>query len=291
MISNKTIISPIWKFLGILLVFLSQQSLAGGPWIQEKGQGYGQVSFTFIPAYNSLYGSDGKTIKLNREVTDRTLQGYGEYGLTPRLTVTGELPLKFVSTAAEVLAGSDFQENVLESGSLTGLGNISVALKYALLQKRLLLSGQLKIDAPTATGEANTGLRTGTGAWGLAPTLILGGSHGKFYAFIESGVRFRSNDYSREFLLGGEAGVSLFSRIWLIGVLDVRQSIDDGTHDNENSEQTGLYPDNQEYVAFGLKLIAEINRRFGINLSAFGASGGNLVAKSPANTLGVYLRW
>lgn len=292
MISNNIIISPTWKIIGILLIFLSRQTLAGGPWTQEKGRGYAQLSFTFIPAYGSLYGRDGKTINLNREVSDQTLLGYGEYGLTPRLTLIGEVPLKFVSTADELLSGSDFPDNVLESGSLSGLGNVSLALKYALLQKkRLLLSGQVKIDAPTATGKANTGLRTGTDTWGVAPTLILGGSRRNIYVFVESGVRFRGNNYSQEFLLGGEAGISLFSRFWLIGVLDVRQSINDGTHDNENSEQTGLYPDNQEYVAFGLKLIAEINRRFGVNLSSFGASSGNLVAKSPSNTIGLYLRW
>lgn len=289
--TNRPTISTGWIFLGFLLIFLSQQVLAGGPWTQEKGRGYAQVSFSFIPAYSSLYGREGKTLNLNREVTDRTLLGYGEYGLSPSLTLIGEVPLKFVSTADEVLAGSDFPGSVLESGSLGGLGNVSLALKYALVQKRLLLSGQVKIDAPTATSEAATGLRTGTDAWGFAPTLILGGSQENFYAFVESGVRLRSNDYSQEFLLGGEVGVSLFRRIWVIGVLDVRQSIDDGTHDNENSEQTGLYPDNQEYIAFGLKVIAEINPRFGINFSAFGASSGNLVAKSPANTLGMYLRW
>jgi len=291
MISNRPTTLSLLKTLGILLVFFTQQVLAGGPWTQEKGRGYAQVSFSVIPAYNSLFGREGETIDLNREVTDQTLLGYGEYGLTPGLTIIGELPLKFVSTADEVLQGSDFPNNVLESGSLSGLGNISFALKYALVRKRLLFSGQVKIDAPTATSEASTGLRTGTDAWGVAPILILGGSQGELYAFVESGVRFRSNHYSQEFLLGGEVGVSLLSRFWLIGVLDVRQSIDDGTHDNENSEQTGLYPDNQEYFAFGLKVIAEISPRFGINFSGFGAASGNLVAESPAVTLGVYLRW
>lgn len=291
MISKETTISRTWIFPALLLLFFSQQALAGGPWTQEKGQGYAQVSFSFIPAYSSLYSENGETINLNREVSDQTLLGYVEYGLTPRLTITGEVPLKFVSTADEVLSGSDFQDNILESGSLNALGNISLALKHSLIRKRLLLSGQLKIDAPTAANEAETGLRSGTDTWGITPSLILGGSSGRVYAFVESGVRFRSNNYSQEFLLGGEVGLSLLSRIWLIGVLDVRQSLDDGSHDNQNSEQTGLYPDNQEYVAFGLKLIAEINRRFGINFSSFGASGGNLVAKSPSNTIGVYLRW
>lgn len=289
--SKNRLISDLWQLLMAFFVLFNQSILAGGPWTQEKGRGYAQASFTFIPAYRSLYGREGETIELNREVTDQTLLGYVEYGLISGLTIIGEAPLKFVSSGEEVFPGSDFQDNLLESGSLSGLGNISLALKYCLLKKRLLLSGQLRIDAPTATSEAQSGLRTGTDAWGVAPTLILGGSRGNLYAFVESGVRLRSDDYSQEFLLGGEAGVSLLKRIWVIGVLDVRQSIEDGTHDNENSEQTGLYPDNQEYFAFGLKLIAEINPRFGINFSAFGASGGNLVAKSPANTFGVYLRW
>ncbi len=85
--------------------------------------------------------------------------------------------------------------------------------------------------------------------------------------------------------------MQLFKRLWVIGVLDVRQSITDGTADNENSEQTGLYPDNQEYVAPGIKLLYEITPKFGINFSGFGAISGNLVAKSPSNTFGVFVKW
>lgn len=291
MVLEKAANSPAWKTAAILGALLSQQLLAGGPWTQSQGQGYAQISFTFIPEYRSLYSRNGESLSLNREVSDRTLLGYLEYGLTGRFTIIGEIPLKFVSAGEQVYPGSDFEDALLESGSLNGLGNLSAALKYGLVRKNLLLAGQLKIDAPTATGKVETGLRTGVDAWGVAPSLILGGSRGQLYAFIECGVRFRSNDYSQEFLLGGEAGTALLKRFWIIAVLDVRQSLNDGTHDNENAEQTGLYPDNQEYAAFGLKLIAEISPRFGVNFSSFGASSGNLVPKSPANTVGVYLRW
>ncbi len=291
MVLEKAAISPLWKIPAIFVALLSQQLPAGGPWTQPKGQGYAQVSFTFIPEYRSLFGRNGESISLNREVSDRTLLGYLEYGLTSRFTLTGEIPMKFVSTGEQVHPGSDFENALLESGSLSGPGNLYAALKYGLVQKNFLLTGQVKIDAPTATSDAKTGLRTGVDAWGVAPSLILGGSRGQLYAFIESGVRFRSKDYSQEFILGGEAGAALLKRFWIIAVLDVRQALNDGTHDNENSEQTGLYPDNQEYVAFGLKLIVEISPRFGVNFSSFGASSGNLVAKSPANTVGVYLRW
>ena len=273
----------------ILLVFVSPAIFAGGPWTQSKSAGFAQLSYSLIPDYRSLYqsGSSSDAIQLNRDVTDITLSLYFEHGLADNLTVVGVVPYKRGKTSGETFSG-DFSE-VLDDGSLNGIGNISAGLKYN--KKTLLVSGSILVDANTGKNEAATGLRTGYDGWGIAPVISIGGSRNNFYAFIDSGLRFRTNSYSNEFLLNGEAGVQLFNRLWVIGVLDIRQSINDGTADNENAEQTGLYPDNQEFVAPGFKLIYDIHPRFGINFSRFGAFSGNLVAKKASSTLGVYLRW
>lgn len=276
----------------VIAILASAPLLAGGPWTQAKGEGFGQVSYSFIPEYRSLYVSGGGSddaLGLNRNVTDMTIVGYIEHGLSDRLTISGIIPYKITETSEETFT-SDFP-NVLAAGSLSGLGNITAGLKYNFISSSLLVSGVVLVDAKTSKSDSLTGLRTGYGAWGVAPVVSIGGSRNNFYGFVDTGLRFRTNDYSNEFILNGEAGIQLFNRLWVIGVLDVRQSITDGTADNENSEQTGLYPDNQEYVAPGFKLLYDITPKFGLNFSAFGAISGNLVAKSPSNTLGIYMKW
>lgn len=277
----------------LAIVIISLPVFAGGPWTQKKGSGYFQAAYTFIPKYHSLYSSTAtdNTLNLKREVSDVTLSGYLEYGLTERLTLISELPYKITETHPEVFNTRDFGDNVLAAGTLNGLGNISLGVLHPLIGGNFQLSGRFKLETNVHDSDAATGLRSGIDAWGLYPAIILGKSFEKSYIFADAGVRFRTNNYSNELLLQGEAGRSLFDRLWVIGVLDIRQSLNDGTANNENSEQTGLYPDNQEYFAFGIKFIFSISERVGVNISGFGASSGNLVAKSPANTLGIYYRW
>jgi hypothetical protein len=270
-----------------LFLFATGLAFAGGPWTQPKGGGYFQISISHISPYSSLFSRDVESINLNREVSDITLNGYSEYGLSNDLTFIGEFPFKIVSTDEQILNG-DF-EKILESGSLSGFSNIAIALKRSFTKQKLLISGQFRVEANTSTTEAETGLRTGVSAWGLTPSVSLGSSHSNFFALSDIGFRFRTNNYSHEFLLLGEVGATLIRKLLVIVAVDVRQSVTVGTS-GESGIQTGLYPDNQEYIAYGLKLILNVTARTGINFARFGAFSGNLVAKSPSTTFGLFMR-
>ena len=54
------------------------------------------------------------------------------------------------------------------------------------------------------------------------------------------------------------------------------------------NQLTGLYVNNQEYGAFGLKAIGEFSNNSGITAGYGGAFSGNNVAKQAALTFGVY---
>ena len=51
---------------------------------------------------------------------------------------------------------------------------------------------------------------------------------------------------------------------------------------------TALYVNDQSYAAFGLKLIAEFNKKFGANVGLGGAFAGRNVAKVPAISFGLF---
>jgi hypothetical protein len=274
----------------MLILFTPAWIFAGGPWTQPAGSVYSQVSFTGILSYDRLYSEDGSGITLNRNVSDITLLGYIEYGLTDKLTLIGHVPYKMVKTDEDINADGEFL-NTLESGSLSGFGNPSLAAKISLIRGTVLVSGQIGFDARMVTRKRHTGLRTGYSAWSLTPAVIAGGGTKRFYVFAEGGVRLRSNDYSHDFMADIESGYLLFGRLWLAGAVDILQTISDGTRAADDSEQTGLYTDGQEYFAYGFKVILPISREWGINASTFSAGSGQFVPKSAPFTLGIYYKW
>jgi len=263
---------------------------AGGPWTQPVNGGYGQLSFTGIFSYDRLYADNGDGIILNRNVTDITVMGYFEFGLTDKLTLVGYIPYKMVKTTDDINPNGEFADTLM-AGSLSGFGNPALAVKFSLIRGKLLLSGQVRIDAQVFARERSAGLLTGYFARSFIPSLIVGGGTSRFYAFAEAGVRIRSNGYSNDLVANMEAGYLVFGRLWFSGVGDILQTLSDGSRPLDGSEQTGLYANGQEYFAYGVKAILEISTKWGVNGSIFSAGSGNLVPETAPITVGLYHRW
>lgn len=292
MISRQNLQSTIYNLqLCILLLCMGciTSLSAGGPWTQQKSKGYAQASFTFIPVFSSLYSNGSEeTLFLPYDVTDRTFLGYAEFGLTGNLTAIFEMPVKMIET--KFLPNVD--ANGITEGSATRFGNFGFALKQNLIRSTVVVSGQLKVETPISASDEDllAGLRSGFDAWGVSPTLSVGGSKKNLYAYIESGIRLRNRGYSNEWLLAGEAGALLARRLWVIAVLDIRQAYNTGSFQEVNI-LSGLYPDNQEHAAYGFKLIADITDQVGLNFARFGAFSGNLVPKAASNTVGLFVKF
>ena len=67
----------------LLLITLISAGLtfSQSPWTQNKGEGFSQLSFTFIPENNLLFQKDGVAIETERYVSDNTIQSYNEIGI------------------------------------------------------------------------------------------------------------------------------------------------------------------------------------------------------------------
>ena len=271
----------------IVLLLIPFSVLSQGPWTQEKGKSYTQLSFTSIPNYDALFGSPDYSNY--GSYTDNTLQVYAEYGLTNTTTLIVSLPLKMISIDSfynpRIVCVTDCSQDFKN----TSLGNIELGIKHQFYKKDWVVSGQVSIEANTGAYESVSGIRTGYNAWTFTPLLLAGKSFGNTYLQTFFGTNIRTNGYSSNLKIGGEYGGKIIKNIWLIGFIDIVKSFKNGNvFIPDNNVLTGLYVNDQEYGSFGAKMIGEFTDRFGVTAGFGGAFFGNNVAKQAALTIGLY---
>jgi len=263
------------RILHAAILLATINAFGQSPWTKKKGEFYTQLSFSTIANYNTLFGSPDKT--LNGEITDNTLQFYGEYGLTYKTTFIASIPLKLIS------------HKDISNTNKTALGNIEIGIKHNFYNKKWLFSGQLNVEVNSGTFDVLSGIRTGYNAWTITPLLTFGKGFNSWYVQGFTGVNIRTNNYSSNFKIGGEIGYKPIQKLWVIANLDVTQSFNNGDVVLPTSNlSTGLYLNDQEYVSFGLKAIGEITKNFGLTAGVGGAFSGNNVAKQGAFNIGIY---
>ncbi len=264
---------------------------AQSPWARSKGGIYAQASYNFIPTYTSLFGAGGEDIVLDHEVSERQVQFYGEYGLTKKATLVLSLPYVFNERGASN-PDSPWMFAQEDSGSISGLGNTTMALRYQFWSGKLALAGTLRVGLPAgAAYKPFTDLRTGYDAVTVQPMVNVGMGFGKSYGFLYGSYGFRGKDYSHFLNFGAEAGVRLW-KFWLAGFSDFVFPLENGSRPLPGIDAlTGLYVNNQGWLSIGAKAILEVNRFVGITLSGAGAAWGQNVPKSPGIGTGIYFKW
>ena len=270
----------------ISFLFIAQISYAGGPWAAGFAKGYAQIGIT-LNTYDRLLGAASR---LDRTVTDNTLQLYGEYGLTGKWTLVGSVPYKLLATGKSALDPNSGQ-TILPSGNLGGLGNVMLAAKYTFFQSGLNVAGQLLTESPIYRVDNTTGLRTGYNSFTVCPSLLVGGGSNRIYGFGNLGYALRTGGYSEELRYDLEIGFKPVKRFWIALALNNKKSFKNGTVNEGNVTKTSLYVNNQSYNAFGLKFSYGFTEKIGLNLSAYGAFGGQNVAGAPTFNSSIYYKW
>ena len=273
----------------IIFLFISISAFSQGPWTQEKGKFYTQLSFTIIPSYSELFGNPD--YEISGKITDNTIQLYGEYGISDKTTLIVNVPYKVIKHKELVnpcLVGPCPEHTNKENS----LGNIEIGLKHNFYKKDWLLSGQFSIETNTGSFNENSGIRTGYDAFTLTPLFLAGKSFNTSYLQTFLGTKIRTNNYSSNFKIGGEYGGKISKHIWLIGFLDIEKSFKNGDIDLQNSNSaTALYVNDQEYGVVGVKAIGEFSDNFGVTASLPAAFFGNNVAKQVALSVGIYKKF
>ena len=272
----------------LLLCLLSLIPLVGGaqsPWPRTKAGFYAQATFQAIPTYHTVFDDDGGSAELGRSLSESAVQLYGEYGLSARTTLVAVLPYRIQQAGAARLSGPTAE------GSLSGIGNASVALRHNFAKGAMPLTATLRVDLPTNDNDRETGLRTGYNAFTLLPMFSTGQGYGKWYWYGYGGYGVRTHSYSHFLNAGAEAGYH-FPHFWLMAFSEWVVPLDNGDLDlGQNNQLTRMYVNNQGFGSVGVKTLIELNRFWGLTASAAGAAWGRNVPARPAFSGGVYFKW
>lgn len=285
-------------FIITTICFFSSCTYAQGPWVQKKNTGFIQLQTTLLVqgTYDGLILKEISLAKtetnINREVVNSDVGIYAMYGLTDKLTLFTQLPFKYVATKEQT--DSLYHPNLLEQGSLFGLSNYRLGIKYGLLDKNLKIAASLQTSWNTAKKELENGLTTGylSNSFGLFGHV--GGSLSpRWYSFLDLGYNVSTDDYSdfinANFELGFKAATT--QSLWIVLNINIRESVENGAFLNENLIQTGLYPNDQEWNGYGIKFLYELKNQIGFTLGTAGAFSANYVGFAGPITFGIFKKW
>jgi len=253
------------SLLTLLLVVVSISAYAGGPWLTPKGHGFAQVQAIF-PAYqySGLLMSHFRDVQgVNRYTYNGDYGAYLEYGLTDKLDVMTAVPFKYIKTGD--LTDERHFDQLLDEGSLTGLSNYYLGLKYGLIDGDVKVALSLQTRWNTGTIDYEKGLATGYDANSYGLMLHIGRGSDKQYGFLELGYHYMSNDFSDIIEVNLEHGWKVKDAWFIAAVLNVRKSLYNGQYDDTNFAQTGLYPNNQEWIVGGAKISRDLKGGWGLN--------------------------
>ncbi len=192
-------------------LFSSAQALAGA-WTLEENKAYHKIAANFFTA-DDTFGTGAEGFE---EFTDYTVNYYGEYGLTDRVTLISQVPVR---RSENTTTG--------ESVDNFGVGDIDIGLRYKLLDaNKWVLSSQFLYKAPFLYDEDDD-LPLGNGQSDLEVRLQAGRSLYPYgYIGLEVGYRFRFEEPSDEFRYLVEYGFDLNEKVYLRSKLDVIRAID-----------------------------------------------------------------
>ncbi len=230
--------------LAMILIVPNAQAQSG--WAKEKNEGFFQTSFYSFSSKN--YFTLGSEKLTTNKFEQSSIVFYGEYGISDRLTLITNLPLQNFN-------GFETTESV------SGLGDLRLEFKYAVLKKHLPLAVSIAPEIPT--GKANNfaksqvnnferiNLPSGDGEFNVWTTVATSFALGNipFYGSIFTSYNFRTQykgvSFSDQVVVGIEAGYHIRKKVWVNARLNALTSV------NEITEVTDFVRgDGTEYTGY-----------------------------------------
>lgn len=266
-------------FAIVSLLSISQSANAQSPWTKEKGKAYVQLGMTSL-VYDS-FQFDGKKLENQGNYSDITIQAYTEYGITNKLEAQLILPYKVATYDSGAI-----------SQSISGIGNLTLGLKYKLSDKNWKISSGVFYSANSIKKDDNLVVKTtGINANTIVPYVSIGTSHNKWYYFGNIGYGYMDNDYSDFLKATLEVGYTIIPKGHLILVLDTRNPIAKENAFVNDQYQWASSLDRQTYNALAIKANYEfIEGKFGANFATIGAFGINNSPLAPTFNIGLYTK-
>lgn len=285
-----------YPVLILIFLFLFLGGKTQSPWVASEDGYFFQFAYNTIPEYNSLFNGKKETFQTSRYIQDKTIQLYGEYGITDNLTIISSIPYKLLRSG-DLNPNVEFNlHEIPPAATVNALGNIQISVKHKLLDKKWVAAAQLRIELPAVVSTGiESGLLPGYDAFSFAPIASIGRGWNKFYGYYWLLGIIRTNNYSEYLNTGIEGGWKPFNGFWFIVYSEILHSFKNGSRELPPPEkQFGLYSNDLEYFSYGFKILYEFNLNAGNKLGfiahAAGSFSGFAVAHSPLLSLGIYLK-
>ena len=184
-------------------------SAVAGAWVQPENRGYFRLAYFGMDS-RTRYDENGERVGLYTssggsrpvEYGDREVRGYGEYGISPRVTAYGSITWKQVQNRQPTA--------VFET---TGSGDLHLGGRVALRTGLVPLAAALELKLPTAYDET-VAPALGSGSVDGVVRFLAGTSWGWGYTTYDVGYSMRGGGYRDEGLYSGEVGSRLVGPIY-----------------------------------------------------------------------------
>ncbi len=284
---------PISRYFFFLTLVLLSNEILAGPWNKDKKHGYFQFAHTYLRYGKLLNGGDTK-IDLKRDISDLTYQFYGEYGLSKKWNLIFNVPYKVVSSADELndVENDPNIEDTLESGRLSGFSNLGLAVRYNISEGKHVWTAQVSFQNNNHMYDDPTGLQIGYDAYIISPSILYGRGWNKYYLQAQAGVMFNSGEYATNGFGNLEIGRSFWGgKSYLVFRTDIKLPIVEGTRNERNSVQTGLFRDNSSFISPGGKWIQKLGDHIYLNLAVYGAIYSEREGNQATFNIGLAYDW
>jgi hypothetical protein len=259
-----------YKITLLLLAVTSVASEAmAGAWPRKQGSLYSKLAFTTLST-TEAHDQNGDTYT-TPQFSTWSLNLYGEYGVTDRLTAILRAP---------VLRSAKYGN----SESVTDVGDFSVEAKYAILAGGFPVAVAVEAEFPTGDESGVVPLTDGSGGTARLPTgdgeyntrikaLISRSFHPvPAYASFVAGYDIRTEGFTDEYLVMIQAGYRLGTVVWLQGNLHAKGPV--STPDATLASQATLgFGEGVQYIAYSLGLAYDMLPSVALSFDAYSAFG------------------
>ena len=259
----------------------------------DKGRSYTQFGFTYLNYSHLLNGLD-QSLDLKRSITDNTIQFYSEYGLTKKVNLILNIPFKMVSSAESLnsVKNDPYSSDTLSANELMGFSNISLGIRFGLIDRSYVLTAQLDIINKMHQYDDESGLQIGYDAGFINPSLHYGKGWNRAFLQIQGGLMLNTGKYSQNVFGNIELGKKIGKKEnYLVFRTDIKLPFTNGTFDERNAVQTGLFRDNSSFISPGLKWIGDLGKHYFLNIAAYGAIYSKFEGAQATLNFGLARKW
>jgi hypothetical protein len=222
----------VFAILAAAAAFTLSRTASAGAWVQPENRGYFRLAYFGMDS-RTRYDGEGERVGLYSrsggsrpvEYGDREVRGYGEYGISDRVTAYGSITWKQVQNRQPTA--------VFET---TGSGDLYLGGRVALRSGAVPWAAALELKLPTAYDET-VAPALGSGSVDAIARLLAGTSWGWGYTTFEAGYSLRGGGYRDEWLYSGEVGSRVAGPLYARAVARGVVSLGSGTSEEAASRE------------------------------------------------------